>query len=78
MQDRIARIDENLLHRTAGPYKRVIRDESSRLRDLPVLPRKWKCEAASDTSAASHKQRPALQKNRHDLDLKPDMQPQLR
>jgi hypothetical protein len=23
MQDRIARIDENLLHRTAGPYKRV-------------------------------------------------------
>src|SRR5262245_29232002 len=32
----------------------VIRDKSSRLRDLPVLPRKRKCEAASDTSAAGH------------------------
>src|SRR5262249_1852603 len=38
MQDRIARIDENLLHRTAGPYKGVIRDESSCLRTFRSSP----------------------------------------
>ena len=29
MQDRICRIDENLLHRAAGPYMRVILDRTN-------------------------------------------------
>ena len=38
MQDRICRIDENLLHRAAGPYIRVNRVGLAARQTLPVLP----------------------------------------
>jgi hypothetical protein len=36
MQDHICRIDENLLHRTAGPYIGVNRTTLTMRRSLPV------------------------------------------
>jgi hypothetical protein len=38
MQDHICRIDENLLHRTAGPYIRVKSDGLAVGRSLPLYP----------------------------------------
>ena len=38
MQDRIARIDENLLHRTAGPYIRVKIDGLAMTESSAFLP----------------------------------------
>ena len=38
MQDRICRIDENLLHRAAGPYKRVIYRHSANQSGCPLYP----------------------------------------
>jgi hypothetical protein len=39
MQDRITQIDEIFLHRTAGPYIRVIRVDSRRPGLGPLYPR---------------------------------------
>ena len=39
MQDRICRIDENLLQRTAGPYIRVMSDKTQSEHNESAVPR---------------------------------------
>src|SRR5215472_14753265 len=43
MQDRISRIDENLLHRTAGPYIRVNRDKTQSEQKESAFPPESDC-----------------------------------
>src|SRR5215813_6686549 len=54
MRDRICRIEENLLQRTAGPYIRVIRVVSAVSAACPLCPRSPTLEQTSICDALGH------------------------
>jgi hypothetical protein len=55
MQDRICQIDENLLHRTAGPYIRVKSAVLTIVRPLPLYPQLQTSHFTALTVAMGHK-----------------------
>jgi hypothetical protein len=54
MQDRICQIDENLLHRTAGPYIRVKSAVLTIVRPLPLYPQLQTSHFTALTVAMGH------------------------
>jgi hypothetical protein len=63
MQDRICRIDENLLQRTAGPYIWVNRVVLAVVEPLPVYPDNQTISEPVRTSRSGHFRTHAVQQN---------------